>query len=200
MTRISKWRSKQFKVLFGLSKPTHLHRICVQINAYCATCKLYSKKGSVSFKLTLDKNPGEQSKARNSTATDYIKVRVERSGEHDHMSKKVESSDEDDSTETDGEEASGGEEKAEEEKKEIKCPPSQRKNLFNENELVHKDMFVIPLLVNKNHLRIVLINNLTITLYYINPTGTTEKDVKNIFKMRQDYCKSQPIYSGKTWT
>ena len=73
-------------------------------------------------------------------------------------------------------------------------------NLLNEDELVHKDMVVVPLLVNTNHWTVVLINNLTSTLYYKNPTGTTEKDVKNMLKMWQDYCKSQPIYCSKNWT
>ena len=50
-------------------------------------------KGSVFFKLTLDKNSNEQSNARNSIASDYTNVRVERVGER-VSKKKLESSEE----------------------------------------------------------------------------------------------------------
>jgi Ulp1 family protease len=62
------------------------------------------------------------------------------------------------------------------------------------------DMILVPLLVNGNHWTVVLISNLTETITYINPMGTTQFALNNILKRWNDYCSLHPILKQKKWS
>jgi hypothetical protein len=62
------------------------------------------------------------------------------------------------------------------------------------------DMILVPLLVNGNHWTVVLISNLTETITYINPMGTTQFALNNMLKRWNDFCSLHPILKHKNWS
>ena len=68
-------------------------------------------------------------------------------------------------------------------------------------DLINANFILIPLLINDNHWTVVLISNLTDTVKYINPFGTSDKALSDILEKWKKFCSTRSSeLKSKKWT